>query len=127
MPPVFLLSRKAVNAQNSHAYPQHLGSLRVCVCDPQVLSIHCLRASKAESVRGKPGSKTALNMPFIAIAFSLTSKFWCRNRPGDEMKDKYNQFSNSLLAFSDEVVETGEQLYCINMLLGCVTEGVHRT
>ena len=49
-------------------------------------------------------------MPFIAIAFSLTSKFWCRNRPGDEMKDKYNQFSNSLLAFSDEVVETGEQL-----------------
>ena len=43
------------------------------------------------------------------------------------MKDKYNQFSNSLLAFSDEVVDTGEQLYCIGVLLGYVTEEVgHR-
>ena len=51
MPPVLPVARKAVSAQHSHTYPQHLGSLRVCVCDPQVLSIHCLGASKAESVR----------------------------------------------------------------------------
>eukprot|EP00731_Ephydatia_muelleri_P015099 Em0008g819a len=30
-----------------------------------------------------------------------TSKFWCRNRPGDEMKDKYNMAANPLVYQGD--------------------------
>ena len=84
---------------------------------PSYPSIHCLQASKAESCEST-WEQDYTKYAFIVITFSLTSKFWCRNRPGDEMKDKYNQFSNSLLAFSDEVIDTGEQLYCIGVLLG---------
>lgn len=29
------------------------------------------------------------------------SKFWCRNRPGDEMKDKYNMAANPLVYQGD--------------------------
>ena len=90
---------------------------------PSYPSIHCLQASKAESCEST-WEQDYTKYAFIVITFSLTSKFWCRNRPGDEMKDKYNQFSNSLLAFSDEVVDMGEQLYCIGVLLGYVTEEV---
>ncbi len=32
------------------------------------------------------------------IAFYCYSKFWCRNRPGEEIKDKYNTFHNPFFA-----------------------------
>lgn len=34
-----------------------------------------------------------------------TSKFWCRNRPGDEMKDKYNNSFISAMTMSEEMPE----------------------
>ena len=33
------------------------------------------------------------------------SKFWCRNRPGDEMKDKYNNSFISAMTMSEEMPE----------------------
>ena len=50
-----------------------------------------------------------LMSPIFSLKFP--SKFWCRNRPGDEMKDKYNQFGNNPLAISEEVVDAGGQHY----------------
>ncbi len=29
------------------------------------------------------------------------SKFWCRNRPGDEMKDGYNSLVSALITSAD--------------------------
>ena len=52
---------------------------------------------------------TSIEYKFLHVTTSSPphSKFWCRNRPGDEMKDKYNQFGNNPLAISEEVVDTG--------------------
>ena len=37
----------------------------------------------------------SLSLPFpLPLSSSLRSKFWCRNRPGEELKDKYNSFNN---------------------------------
>ena len=33
---------------------------------------------------------------------SICSKFWCRNRPGDEMKDGYNSLVSALVLGEDE-------------------------
>ena len=35
------------------------------------------------------------------------SKFWCRNRPGDEMKDKYNSHSHPLV-LGEEMDDSGK-------------------
>ncbi len=60
------------------------------------------------------------------MSFSLFSKFWCRNRPGDELKDKYNAFVNPLL-FSEEAPEIGICMYCIIVQLWtCSIENVWR-
>lgn len=45
---------------------------------------------------------------YVCGMFSLYSKFWCRNRPGDEMKDKYNSFVNPLL-LSEEAPAIGKR------------------
>ena len=35
-----------------------------------------------------------IKVSFDLLIFCLHSKFWCRNRPGEELKDKYNSYHN---------------------------------
>ena len=43
------------------------------------------------------------------MSLFLCSKFWCRNRPGDEIKDKYNTFHNPFFGGEDG------KLYTMNL------------
>lgn len=47
--------------------------------------------------------------------FSIFSKFWTRNRPGDKMRDRYNL--NLLPGMSEDGVEYGNHLYLCILIL----------
>ena len=48
-------------------------------------------------------------------SFFACSKFWCRNRPGDEMKDGYNSLVSALVMTAE--TEGEMVLSTLNLLL----------
>lgn len=50
----------------------------------------------------------------VSCSSDHTSKFWCRNRPGEEMRDRYNTASALI---TEEAVEGEKTTQWTNMLL----------